>query len=306
MEKRRILLVDDDLEVLKSLEHLLKKQGYEVTAVNDSLEALNLIEKSFFDLVITDVRMPNQDGIKTIRKIKEYQEKKGNEKSEFMVITGYADDDAPKESALLGISSFVIKPFDADVFLKAVEDCLKGKDANLVKEKLPEEKVDLKDFESVRKVAFSEGCFIYEKTVLLRDTNLMGNTYFANYVIWQGEAREACLLSHPRFSEEMNKIRHIKMITHSLYHRFVQESTFGDVIQIKITAREIKSCSFVMVFRYYNKKTMAFLGEGWQRVAFVDQTTGNFVPIPDLILQLAYMVNEDSRREKFSRKEIKK
>lgn len=60
--------------------------------------------------------MPNFNGIETIKKIKENQQQSDSLKSEFMVITGYADDDAPKESALLGITNFVIKPFDSNIF----------------------------------------------------------------------------------------------------------------------------------------------------------------------------------------------
>lgn len=284
--KNKILLIDDDREVLKSLENLLKKEEYEVTAVNDSLKAVEIAKNDTFDLVITDIRMPELNGIETIKKILMHQTKAGGPKSEFMVITGYADDDAPKESATLGITNFVIKPFDADIFLGTVKHCLKGKKGELPKIE------DLKAKETP--VQLPNKHFSIEKTVFLKDTNLMGNTYFANYIIWQGEAREASLMAHPNFREEMQKNQHIKMITHSLYHRFVQETTFGDVVEIRVTTREIKHCSLVLVFRYYNKKTMAFLGEGWQRLTFVDYRTANLTAMPNFIRDLAIAIKEDS------------
>lgn len=284
--KNKILLVDDDRDVLKSLENLLKKEGHGVTAVDDSLKATEIAKKDTFDLVIVDIRMPDLNGIETIKIIKEHQDKTGNSKSEFMVITGYADDDAPRESALLGIANFIVKPFDSVIFLEAVENCLEGKKLELPKE------VEAKKPKGVP-VEFPNRCFSIEKTVFLRDTNLMGNTYFANYIIWQGEAREACLMTHPNFAEEMQKNQYIKMITHSLYHRFVQETTFGDIIEIKMTTREIKHCSFVLVFRYYNKKTGAFLGEGWQRLTFADSRTGSLTAIPNFIRELAFAIKED-------------
>jgi two-component system response regulator HydG len=179
--KNRILLIDDDKDVLRSLENLLKKEGYDVTAIDDSSKAIEAAKKDSFDLVITDIRMPNFNGIETIKKIKECQDRSDTLKSEFMVITGYADDDAPKESALLGIANFVIKPFDTGVFLETVKKCLEG------------EKIDLPKAEKIAPkkslINFPDNCFSMEKIVLLRDTNLMGNTYFANYIMWQGEAR---------------------------------------------------------------------------------------------------------------------
>jgi CheY-like chemotaxis protein len=288
--KGKILLVDDDKNVLKSLENLLKRSEYNVTSVGDSLEAVELAKEQDFDLVITDVRMPNINGIEVIKRIIVLQDRLGKQKSEFMVITGYADDDAPKEGALLGITNFVIKPFDSSVFLETIKNCLEGK-----KGKLPE----IEESKLGKKtIQFPKGYFSIEKTVFLRDTNIMGNTYFANYIMWQGEAREACLMMHPNFVEEMQKNQHIKMITHSLYHCFVQETTFGERLEIRLSTREIKHCSFVLVFRYYNKLTGAFLGEGWQRLTFADMRTGSLTAIPNFIHELAVAIKEETKENK--------
>lgn len=284
--ENKILLIDDDKDVLRSLDNLLKKEGYNVTAVDNGLRAIETVKKDIFDLVITDIRMPNLSGIETIKKIIEYQSTIKRAKSEFMVITGYADDDAPKESALLGITNFVIKPFEASIFLETVKNCLEGEKIELPKAEKITPKKSL--------INFPDNCFSIEKTVLLRDTNLMGNTYFANYIMWQGEIREAILMTHPNFAEEMQKNKHIKMITHSLYHRFVQETTFCDIVQIKMTTREIKHCSFILVFRYYNKRSGAFLGEGWQRLTFADLRTGTLTAIPSFIRELAFAIKEDA------------
>lgn len=285
MEKNKILLIDDDKDVLKSLVSLLKREKYDITAVEDSLKAIEIAKQNAFDLVITDIRMPNLNGIETIKRITIHQTKTGGPKSEFMVITGYADDDAPKESALLGITNFVIKPFDSGIFLETVKNCLEGKRVELPKiGELKPKKIS---------VQLPKKYFSLEKTIYLKDTNLMGNTYFTNYIVWQGEVREAYVMTHPNFAEEMQKNQYIKMITHSLYHRFVQETTFGDVVQIRMTTREIKHCSFVLVFRYYNKRTEAFLGEGWQRLTFADLRTGGLTTIPNFIRELASAIKED-------------
>ncbi len=283
--ENKILLVDDDLQVLKSLENLLKKQNYRVTAAEDGLKAVEAAKKDAFDLVITDIRMPKMNGIEVIKKIKEYQNQIKSQKSEFMVITGFADDDAPKQGASLGINNFSVKPFEVTAFLNAVKDCLEGKksDVSKVEEELSKE----------TPIKLPNKYFSLEKTVFLKSTNLMGNTYFANYILWQGEVREAALMNHPNFAQEMEKNQHIKMITHSLYHRFIQETTFGDIVEIRMTTREIKRCSLVLVFRYYNKRTDTFLGEGWQRITFADLKTGGLTAVPTFIRDLAIAVCED-------------
>ncbi|MCX7661418.1 MAG: response regulator [Candidatus Omnitrophica bacterium] len=286
---RKILIVDDDKHVLKSLENLLKREKYEVVAIDDGLKAVEIAKRETFDLIIVDIRMPNLNGIEIIKRIKKYQEETNVSKSEFMIITGYADEDAPKESILLGINTFILKPFETEAFLNAVRNCIESRkiESLIVKE---EEKKETP-------IRLPHKYFSIEKTVLLGQTNLMGNTYFATYIIWQGEVRESILMIHPNFAEEMEKNKHIKMITHSLYHRFVQETTLYDIVEIRMTTREIKRCSLVLVFRYYNKNTNAFLGEGWQRITFFDSKTGTLTTIPEFIRELAFAICEDGNLE---------
>ena len=71
----------------------------------------------------------------------------------------------------------------------------------------------------------------------------------------------------------------------------------GDVIQIKMTSREVKKCSLVLVFKYFNKKTKAYYGEGWQRIAFVDSNTGKICVIPHYILDLALPIQQENQNE---------
>lgn len=290
MDKASILLVDDDKLILKTLENLLTKEGYKVTVAEDGQKAIEEAKRGSYQLIIVDCRMPGINGIEAIKQIKQLDRNQGVSQPEFMVITGYADDDAPKEAIPLGIGDFLVKPFERERFLETVRQRLAEKREDIAVEEIPKKELVV--------TSLPKGHFILEKQIFLKDTNLMGNTYFANYALWQGEAREACLLSHPRFKEEFAKNQHIKMITHSLYHRFVQETTFGDVVQIKVSAREVKRCSFVMVFRYFNKSTGAFLGEGWQRVAFIDQQKGSFVPIPKFIRELTLSYHEGAEESK--------
>ena len=139
--------------------------------------------------------------------------------------------------------------------------------------------------------------FIYEKTVLLKQTNLIGNVYFVNYVEWQGEAREALLLAHPTTAEFLKKEKHIKLVTYCLYHRFLVDSTFGEVIRIELTTRDILTHSLVIVFKYFNVGTNVLIGEGWQKICFLDTRVNEICITPQLILDLAESIREDKNEE---------
>jgi len=282
---KNILVIDDDRIVARSIDKLLKTRNYGVSIAQSGEEALEIVTKKDFNLIISDMRMPNMGGIETIRRIKEYQNKANSPKSEFMAITGYANDDAPQEGALLGITNFLLKPFESDKFLEIVNNCLEdNQQKTTISESEEREEVPIK---------FPNEYFSIEKVIFLEQTNIMGNTYFANYILWQGEARETLLLSHPDFAVEMKVNAHIRMITHSVYHRFVEETTFGDLIEIRVTSREMKKCSFVLVFKLYNKRTSSFVGEGWQRITFFDQVKGSLCKIPVFIRELVTPIRED-------------
>ena len=293
-EKAKILLIDDDPLVLTSLRELLKRTGYAVTSAASPSEALDRVRESEFDLIISDVRMPGENGIDLVTKIKDFQ-RKNERQSAFIFITGYADEDAPQYAAQLGIPEFLLKPFDIELFLKSVERQLEA----LRAEALPPKESAAEKDSLVGRWKFPGSKFVMEKTVLLKNTNLMGNTYYDNYITWQGEARESLLLSHPSIKEFLTASQHLKMVTHSVYQRFVAETTFWDTIRIEATAREVKKCSFIIVFRYFNKRTNVALGEGWQKICFVDLKTGKLCAVPQLILDLIEPLQEKEEKKVF-------
>ena len=84
-----ILLIDDDLLVANSLKKLLQLKKYMVSVANNSAEALSLVSKVAFDVVISDIRMPGENGVEIIRKIKAIYENRGCD-CRYVFITGYA------------------------------------------------------------------------------------------------------------------------------------------------------------------------------------------------------------------------
>src|SRR3989338_6102491 len=101
---------------------------------------------------------------------------------------------------------------------------------------------------AIGKWRYPERKYVYEKTVLIKQTNIFGNTYFSNYIEWQGEAREKFFLSHPAAAAFLKGNPDLILITHSLFHRLVENTFFGEKICIEITTREIQKYSFQLIF----------------------------------------------------------
>ena len=122
--RKRILLVDDDQMVLKTITKLLSAYGYAVEPVESGEEALEKIKHSDFDLLITDIRMPGINGIETIKRIRELNTNTTKSGMPEIVITGYADTAIEEEARSIGITDYMYKPFVTSDFIKAVEQKL--------------------------------------------------------------------------------------------------------------------------------------------------------------------------------------
>lgn len=117
----KILLIDDEELVLKSIEKLMKREGHEVVSVRNGQEAIQKVQEADFDLLVTDIRMPSLNGIETIRQIREVLERNGKHRIPEICITGYADNELNKQAEELEVADYMYKPFDLLDFL----DCVK-------------------------------------------------------------------------------------------------------------------------------------------------------------------------------------
>jgi len=117
---KKILVVDDEELLTRSFSNLLEKHGYEVYTVRNGTDAVVMIEEEDFDLIITDIRMPGDDGVVTIGKVQEALEKKRKSKIPVIFITGYADARLEKEARKLNPVAYLFKPFDVKQILELV------------------------------------------------------------------------------------------------------------------------------------------------------------------------------------------
>jgi len=113
MEDVKILVVDDEPNSTQILRKVLVKRGYNVTEENDSLNAQKLMNEKFYDIIISDLQMPNTSGMDLL--------KNKNPKSLFIMITGYGSVNSAVESMKNGAYDYVNKPFNLEEFIIKVD-----------------------------------------------------------------------------------------------------------------------------------------------------------------------------------------
>lgn len=113
MSDRAILLVDDELSVLTSVSWALGKNGFEVSAASDGLQAVEALRSRSFDLVITDLKMPGMSGLEVLQQAKELYPEIG-----VFILTGYGDINSAIQSLQLGADDYLLKPCDIDELLR--------------------------------------------------------------------------------------------------------------------------------------------------------------------------------------------
>ena len=114
-----ILIVEDDDMARKNLEHILRKEGYEVKAVASGEHAVALIEKQEFDLILTDLKMKQVDGMQVLKKAREELPH-----TEVIMITAYATVDTAVEAMRQGAYHYIPKPYKLDLVRKLVREAL--------------------------------------------------------------------------------------------------------------------------------------------------------------------------------------
>jgi DNA-binding NtrC family response regulator len=119
MKKYNLLLVDDDPFILEGIGEDLERRGYLVTRVNSGEKALELLQTSSFDLVITDLVMERTDGIQVLKKTKEV-----DASTMVILLTGFGDMLSAIEALRNQADDYMLKPCESDEMFFRVERCL--------------------------------------------------------------------------------------------------------------------------------------------------------------------------------------
>jgi CheY-like chemotaxis protein len=116
---RKVLVVDDDPAVRKSIDRVLTNKGYAVITAQNGEEALRKLNEEKYDLVYTDIRMPGIDGLEVAEQVKARKPW-----TPVVIITGYGTDAAEARAKAAGVSSFVHKPLSPEMIEDSARDAL--------------------------------------------------------------------------------------------------------------------------------------------------------------------------------------
>lgn len=126
MEK--ILVVDDDQDSLNFIKRILKKNHYKVITTTNILEALDLVQALKFNLILTDVRMPNRSGFDFVESLKR------NKRFSFIpiiMITDLNEKKDVKKALKAGADDYILKPIDPLIIIQKVEQIFKNKETKI-------------------------------------------------------------------------------------------------------------------------------------------------------------------------------
>ena len=111
-EASKVLVIDDDDLILKTLGNVLGKQGYFYRLAEDAAIALKYVSEIEFDMILADIRMPAMNGVDAVKQIQQDRRKQEKKEIPIIFITGYAEDGMHFKAGKLG--EVIEKPFDLD------------------------------------------------------------------------------------------------------------------------------------------------------------------------------------------------
>ena len=111
----KILIVDDEPSVCYALKEILTKRGHKVSTVLSGEEAIKKVKEERPQIVLLDIRMPQMDGVETLKRIREIDKKIG-----IVMITAFQEEERGKKCLELGAYDYITKPIDFDYLEKVL------------------------------------------------------------------------------------------------------------------------------------------------------------------------------------------
>jgi len=111
----RLIIIDDEPIVGRRLKQIFEKMGFDVEIFTNSLAAVQFMKENPFDIVVTDFKMDELDGMEVLREAKRI-----NPGARVIIITGYAKPETAKEAFKNGVFDFMVKPFRLEELKEAV------------------------------------------------------------------------------------------------------------------------------------------------------------------------------------------
>lgn len=140
MNSLKVLMVDDETEYRETVIKRMTKRGVDINGAGSGSEALNMLGQSGYDIVLLDVRMPEMDGIETLREIKQR-----HPLVEVLMLTGHANMEVAIEGMELGAFDYLMKPIDIDELIYKIQDADQKRQNHLRKINAADETKEVKD-----------------------------------------------------------------------------------------------------------------------------------------------------------------
>ena len=112
---RKILVIDDETDLLELMRDVLEEENYQVFCASNGADGILLNEQKNPDLIVLDLRMPEMDGIETLRNIR-----KADDNVIVVILTGYACPDTIRDASDLNVSEYLGKPFGNNELLDII------------------------------------------------------------------------------------------------------------------------------------------------------------------------------------------
>ncbi len=119
MKKKRILVVDDDLSLLKTLQNILQRKGYDVETAATGREAIEKFESHPYDVLLIDIKLPDMKGTDLLKVMNNSQTRIIK-----IMITGYPDLDPVIESLYQGAHAYILKPVNLEELMRVIKEKL--------------------------------------------------------------------------------------------------------------------------------------------------------------------------------------
>lgn len=117
--KRKILLIDDEPDLLELIKEILEREGYQIFCASNGAAGILLNEQENPDLIVLDLRMPDMDGIETLQHIR-----KTDDQVIVVILTGYGCPDTIRDAVDLNVSEYLSKPFENEELVSVISKAL--------------------------------------------------------------------------------------------------------------------------------------------------------------------------------------
>ena len=120
----KLLIIDDERGIRNTLREILSDEGYEVEVAENGVQGLEMARKTAYDLIYSDIKMPEMDGMEVLADLKQSDE---TADTPIVMITGHGDVDTAVQALKLGAYDFLLKPLDLNRILITTKNALESK-----------------------------------------------------------------------------------------------------------------------------------------------------------------------------------